>query len=172
MFSSDQPLVANQLPISVDFPRDPQEFINTISLLYKRIANAVNTKEGALYLPQELATFQLYFTSNDPQKLRNVYRKVIDFGVIDQSGGVGPYPYTSSQPHGINFTSEFTLTRMYAAATDPVGLIYIPLPWCSPVALSQNISLSATATQILIVTGQNRTNFTRCYVVLEYVKNQ
>lgn len=164
MFSSDQPLVANQLPISVDFPSDQQEFLNTISLLYKRIANAVNTKEGALYLPQELATFQLYFTANDPQRLRNVYRKTIDFGVL-------PNATTKPMPHGIAFDSNFSTTRIYGSATDPVNLVYFPLPYASPVLLN-NIALRVDGPNVIIETGINRTNFTRCTVVLEYVKNQ
>lgn len=164
MFSSDQPLVANQLPISVDFPRDQQEFINTISLLYKRIANSVNTKEGALYLPQELATFQLYFTANDPQKLRNVYRKTVDFGVL-------PNTTFKSVAHGISFDSNFATTRIYGSATDPTTLTYIPLPFADPVP-ANNISLFLDGTNIYITSGSNRSNFTRCTVVIEYVKNQ
>lgn len=164
MNSSDQPLVANQLPISVDFPQDPQEFINTISLLYKRIANSVNTKEGALYLPQELATFQQYFTPNDPQKLRNVYRKVIDFGAL-------PNTAVKLVAHGIAFNSEFTTTRIYGSATDPVNLVYVPLPFADPTA-ANSISLFAGGTDVVVQTGANRSNFTRCTVVIEYVKNQ
>lgn len=164
MFSSDQPLVANQLPISVEFPRDQQEFINTISLLYKRIANAVNTKEGALYLPQELATFQLYFTPNDPQRLRNVYRKTIDFGSL-------PNTAAKAVPHGITFNSNFSTTRIYGSATDPVNLVYIPLPFADPTP-ANNISLFLDSTNVYVTAGSNRSNFTRCTVVIEYVKNQ
>lgn len=171
-FSSDQPLMANQLPISFEIPKG-EAFFETMDLIYKRIASSVNTKEGAVYLPQELATFQLYFTPNNPQVLRNVYRKVFNFGVIDQSGGVGPYPYTSTQPHGLDLTTEFSVTRLYGAATDPTNpnFVYIPLPQASP-TLARCIELYLDATNVNIVVGQNRTNFTRCTIVFEYVKNQ
>ncbi len=164
MFSSDQPLVANQLPISVDFPRDQQEFINIISLLYKRIANAVNTKEGALYLPQELATFQQYFTPNDPQTLRNVYRKTVDFGALPNAG-------TKIVPHGIAFDANFSTTRIYGSSTDPTNLLYVPLPLVAIVP-ANGIEMFLNSTHIIITTGINRSSFTRSTVVIEYVKNQ
>ena len=164
MFSSDNALVANQLPISVDFPADQRNFLDAITLLYKRIASAVNTKEGALYLPQELATFQQYFTPSDPQRLRAVYRKVVDFGALPNTGA-------KAVAHGISFTSDFSTTRIYASATDPVNLIYVPIPFAD-VTPANSISLFLDGTNIYITTGINRSNFTRCTVVIEYVKNQ
>lgn len=165
MFSSNQPLVTNQLPISVDFPRDQDDFIDTITLLYKRIANAVNTKDGALYLTQELANYQQFFTPNDPQTLRNVYRKVINFGVLPNAGA-------KAVPHGINFTTQCTMTRMYGTATDNVNLLYIGLPFVEvAVPANGHIQLSVDATNVNVTTSSNRSNFTICYVILEYVKN-
>lgn len=163
-FSSDAPLQSNQLPISLDFPpTESPEFLDTISLTVKRIVDSTNTKEGALYQPQELATFQQYFTSGNPQRNRNVYRKVVDFGAL-------PNTAIKSVPHGIAFDSNFTTTRIYASATDPVTLIYIPIPLASP-GDPNNIQLYLDGTNVNIETGSNRTNFTRCTVVIEYMKN-
>lgn len=163
-FSSDLALQSNQLPISYTYPPfDSSEFQDGLDSTYKRIADAVNTKEGALYIPNEEATFQLYFTPGDPQTLRPTYRMVIDFGTLPNAG-------TKSTLHNIAFTSEFTVTRMYGAATDPTGLIYIPLPYASPV-LANNIELFANGTNVTVITGANRTNFTRCTIVIEYLKN-
>ena len=76
--SSDQPSVANQLPISLDIPAsDSQEFSSIISLLFKRIIDAVNTKEGSLYLPKEIANFmKVYQSATDSTTFRNGYRKL------------------------------------------------------------------------------------------------
>lgn len=163
-FSSDQALQSNQISISLEVPRpeDPN-FVDTTSLYLKRLADSINTKEGALYSLRELATFQQYFTAGDPQTFRNVYRMTVDFGPLPNAG-------TKSVPHGIAFTSAFSLTRMYGAATDPVNLIYIPLPYASPTA-NENIKLNADATNVNIQTAINYTAFTRCTVVLEYTKN-
>lgn len=163
-FSSDIPLQSNQLPISIDFP-NPQEkvFLDVLTNTYKRIANSVNTREGSLYLLEEQATFQQYFTAGDPQRNRNTYRMVVDFGALPDTG---PKPI----PHNINFDSNFTTTRIYASATDPVALEYIPIPYASP-TLTENIELSLNATHVIITTGSNRSAFTRCTVVIEYMKN-
>ncbi len=164
MYSSDQPQLANQLPISVSLPPDSPEFQDAITLLYKRIANAVNSKEGGLYTLQESTAFQQYFTSGNPQAFRPVYRKTINFGAL-------PNAATKSVAHGIAFGTTFALTRMYGAATDPVNLIYKPLPYASP-TLNQNIELNADATNVNITTGVNLTAFTICTVVIEYTKYQ
>lgn len=165
MNSSDQPLLANQLPISIEFPKELNGLVETVTNTYKRIASSVNTKEGALYVPQEISTFQQYFTSNNPQVFRAVYRKVIDFGALPNTG-------TKTMPHGISCTDVFSVTRIYGAATDPSGTFhFIPLPFSSP-DITKNISLEADNTDIIITTGMDRTPYTRCTVVFEYVKNQ
>lgn len=166
MFSSDQPLITNALPISVEFPRDQEEFTNTISLLYKRIANAVNGKESALYLLQELATFKLYFTSNDPLKLINVYRKTFD--MVNLNGGSIAAGTTVSFPHGINSIVACTLI-FGTATTSDIPVRYVPLPYVSQVA-AENIQIYLTPTHVVLVNGNSI--LTQAYITAEYVKNQ
>jgi len=162
-FTSDNPLQTNQLPISIEYPQNSSllQVINTET--YKRTANAVNTKVSGLYLPQEIASFKQYFTPSDPMQNRAVYRKVIDFGTLPNAG-------TKSVAHGIAFDANSSLTHLYAAATDPVALIYIPIPYASP-TLANNIEIYLDAANVNIVTGSNRTAFTICYVVIEWLKN-
>jgi hypothetical protein len=162
-FSSDPSLFANQLPVSVELPSDTRAFQDTLSLLYKRIANSVNTKEGALYALKEQATFQLYYTATDPQKFRSVYRTVVDCGTLPNAG-------IKLVPHGIPFDADYTLTRMYGASTDPVNLVYVPLPFVAVNPIN-SIGIFPNGTNIVIETGINRTNFTRTSVVIEYMKN-
>lgn len=162
-FSSDPALFANQLPISVDFTRnDLNKLIEEITLLYKRIASSVNTKEGALYNLIEGATFQQYYIQGNTQQFNPVYRKVIDFGALPNSA-------TKSVAHGIAFASTYTMTHVYGAASDPIGLIYLPLPYASTV-LNNNIELYVDATNVNITTATNDSAYTRCSVVLEYTK--
>lgn len=164
MFSSDPAMLSNQLPISLDFPDEPDELNLFVQAIIKRIANATNSKESGLYIPIETATFISYFTPNNSQKFRNVYRKVIDFGQL-------PNSTVKTMPHGINFTSDFSLTRLYGAATDPVNLIYVSLGHCA-LSPPSTIELFLDSTNVIIQTGINRSNFTRSFVVIEYVKNQ
>lgn len=161
-FSSDIPLQSNQLPISIEFPSpDDPAFLDTLSLAYKRIADSVNTKEGALYQPVETSTFQKYFKPAETQNFRNVYRMTVNFGTL-------PDTSSDTEPHNIDFTERFRVTRIYGAATDPVNLLYIPLPYASPTG--DDIELSLDATDVIITTASNRSNFTECTVVIEYVK--
>lgn len=162
-FTSDMPFQTNQLPISIEFPTDPKLLQVTNTETYKRTANAVNTKASGLYLPQETASFQQYFTASNPMQNRDVYRKVIDFGALPNAG-------VKTVAHGIAFDTSSTLTHLYAAATDPVNLLYIPIPYASP-TLANNIELSLDSTNVIITTGIDRSAFTICYVVIEWLKN-
>jgi hypothetical protein len=164
-FSSDAPLVSNQLPISFEIPKDPKNLVEVLELLYKRIADAVNRKEGSLYQRQEVATFQQYYpfsVTDGTFRFRPIYRRTVDFGMLPNAG-------TKSVAHGIAFTSQFTTTRIYGSATDPTNLTYIPLPYASP-TLANNIELNVDGTNVNVITGVNRENFTRCSIVIEYSK--
>lgn len=123
----------------------------------KRTTDCVNSAESGYYDRTEILNGQQFFTSSDPQNPKMAYRKVVDFGVLPNTG-------LKSVPHGI--TGIVSLTRLYGAATDPTGA-YIPLPYASGSA----IELYADNTNINVITTSNRTNFTTCYVVIEYLKN-
>lgn len=163
MNSSDNPQVGNQLPISIDFSGKEELFRDTLDNTYKRIANSVNTRTNGLFQPREVGNSEQYFTPNDPQVQRNVYRMTVDFGALPNTG-------TKTVAHGITFTSTFAATHIYAAATDPVNLLYIPIPYAS--ATGNDIELLINATNVVIITNSNRSNFTICYVVIEYCKTQ
>ncbi len=164
-FSSDAPLVANQLPISIDFPEtsDP-DFLSTLSLIYKRIADAANTKEGALYLLQELATFQLFFTLGDPQTLRNTYRFTYD--LVDENGGNIPNGTTTialPQEDLINGILNPTMGKIAATIAGPIYVF----------AGDVNIRFDNTnsAAQNIIVINNTGSPLIQCYFTIEYTKN-
>lgn len=162
-FSNDNAQITNQIPTTIDFTGDESIFKETLTSSFRKVANTVNSKTGGLYQPQELSNSEQFFTPSNPQKQRNVYRMTVDFGVL-------PNNTTKSVPHGINFTSEFTLTKAYGASTDADSLLYIPLPYAS--ATGANIELLITASQVTIITNSNRSNFIITYVVIEYCKTQ
>ena len=165
MFSSDQALTSNQLPISFDLPSEQREWNETMQLMVKRINSVVNTKEGALYLPKEIATFQLYFTNGEPQKFRNTYRKTFD--MVDLNGGNIVAGATASFAHGI--TGIVDPTRIFGTATTTdVPVRYVPLPYVSQVA-AQNIQIYLTPTNVVLVNGTS--TLTQAYITFEYTKN-
>lgn len=161
-FSSDPVLQANQLPISIELSEKPEQLIQQLELIFKRISNTVNTKTGGLYQTLETAAFDQLFTPGNPQQFRSVYRKVVDFGALPNAG-------LKQVAHGIAFDTNFRLVRSYASATDPVGLNYIHLPFSSP-TLNENIKLLVDGTNVNVTTAINYTAYTTCYVIIEYVK--
>lgn len=148
-------------------------FKELIVLLYQninQISVVLNMKDSGYYNTQEFVNGQLYFpnpalssASTTTPVFRQVYRRVINFGAL-------PNAATKSVAHEIPFNSAFTVTRIYGAATDPVNLSYIPLPFAA-ITDNENIKLEVDATQVHITTGIDRTAYTFCYVVVEYLKN-
>ncbi len=152
-----------------------RELIVRLALLVNRINLSVNTKDTGIFdNANEFVTSSQYFpnptfitssASGEPAQTatyRAVYRTVINFGALPAAG-------TKSVPHNINCTTSTSFVRIYATATDPVGLNYIPIPYASSV-LANNIELSVDATNVNIAVGVDRSAFTICYVVLEYLQ--
>jgi len=97
--SSDPSLTTNQLPISVEMPREFAQFREIISLLYKRIANSSNSKTGGLYSLQETSNSNQYYDIANTQTFRSTYRKVFD--LVSLNGANIPAAGVVSFPHGI-----------------------------------------------------------------------
>jgi hypothetical protein len=156
-FSNDNPGLQSQLPLSIELPEDQKEFRQTFNDLYQRIASSLNSKEGGLYLPQEKVTGQQYFDPDNPQKNKNVYRMVVDFGAL-------PNSTSKSVFHDISGWGEnYRLTRAYGAATDPNSFEALPIP-------NEGIFLSINSTNVTITTTCDRSNFTETTVTVEYTK--
>jgi hypothetical protein len=147
------------------------QFKELLVRLYMFISNMntmLNLKETGQYQLQELLNSQQWFidpqtnSPSNPQS-RFDFRTTVLCGALPNTG-------TSVTPHNIGFTDQFTITRLYGAATDHTGLNYINLSYASPVP-ANNIELRADGTNVYITTGSNRTNFDYSLVVLEYLKN-
>lgn len=136
----------------------------------KRISNAVNIREIGWFLDEELLSGKAFIPGvrslnglSTSQVFRQVLRKVIDFGALPAAGN-------KPVPHGITFDANFTLTAFYATATDPIGLTAIPIPYVDPVSLAFSIRLAMDAVNVNISVGVNRSNYTRCFVTIEYLQ--
>jgi hypothetical protein len=150
------------------------EFKELLIRLYQnvgKIALVLNVKDTGLYQVTEVVNGQLYFsnpannssTAANPA-LRQVLRTVINYTTaLPNTGSV-------AIPHNITCTGSTTFTRIYAVANDTSGNNYIPIPYASPTA-ANNIELKVDATNVTIITGSNRSNFTITYIVLEYLQS-
>lgn len=130
----------------------------------------LNLKDTGVYITNEIINGQKYFpdqtlNSSTPGTAvdRQVYRIVINFGAL-------PNTSTKSVPHTITITPKTTFTRIYATASDTTGNNYIPIPYASA-TLANVVELNVDLTNVNITTNSDRTNFTVCYVVLEYLQS-
>lgn len=156
-FSSNIPGLQNQLAQSVELPRDLDGLREAVNDLYQDIASTVNSKEGALFVPIEKLTSGQYFIASNPQKNRAVYRMVVDFGALPNTG-------TTTVAHNIvGWDANFRLVRAYGAATDPIGLSAVPIP-------NDNIFLEINSTDVIITTTANFSAYTESTVVIEFTK--
>jgi len=154
------------LPQTFIIPAEEEEKDLKLTQYLNQIATATNSKDSGYYNPIETITGQQFLPLYNTQTganatYRGVFRTVVDFGPL-------PNAATKNVAHGIPVTSTYSITRLYGAATQP-NTSFLPLPFASPV-LNQNISLTMNATNISITTGINRSAYTRCYVIVEYIK--
>ncbi len=175
-FSSDPALLSNQLPISIDFPdTKAPEFLEMLSLIYKRTVASVNLKEGSLYPLQETANFIQYFQyfdpatfTPDPNNFRSGYRTTFD--LVALNGGPIPIGNTvlaltaSTTPPLID--GILIPTRGDGAATI-AGPIYVFFGTDFFVRFNNTVP----AAQTLIVTNNSGAALTQAYFVMEYLKN-
>ncbi len=147
------------------------QFKELIVRLYQNMnlsATAGNTKDAGIYDTEEFVNGQSFFPStatnssvNSAPIRRQVFRKVINFGAL-------PNNTTKSVAHGLIVTSGYTFTRIYGCASTP-STIFIPLPYASGTS-ADIIELFVDGTNVSIKTGADKTTYTVCYVILEYLK--
>lgn len=151
---------------------ESREFKELLVRMYQQInliATVLNVKESGMYPLQEFVTSMQWFedpalnssTAQQPE-LRQVIRKVIDFGTLPNAAG------TKSVPHGLTITGATRFTHIYATASDPTTPSFIPIPYASSI-LADNIELSVDAMNVNITVGKNRSTYTTTYVVLEFI---
>lgn len=155
--SSDQPLLVNQLPISFEIPKDPDRFHDIMSLWIKRVANAVNSKEGGLYSLNELFNSNQYYNINDVNTFRNVYRKTFD--LVNLNGGNIGAGSTVAFPHGI--TGLFQAAIIYAGCTSVTPTYFSVMG--QPTVYLDNVNVNFTNPLGVALTA--------VMVVAEYLKN-
>lgn len=165
--STDVSLITNQIPISIDFPRDQDRLVEQLVLVYKRIAYTLNSKEGGLYSSQEYQSSQQY-NLNATQTFTNVYRKCFD--MVELNGGPIAPGATVSFAH--NISSVVQLVHMYGGAKNSDATPkFIPLPYVSATVVTQQVQVYITSTNVVLVNGATQTALTSATLVVEVLKN-
>lgn len=148
-----------------------KEFKELLVRLYQNvnlIATVINAKDTGIYDTSIFVNGQTFFpnpttpvTAAQSSNFRPVYRKVINFGALLNTA-------PKQVAHGITCNASTTFTRIYGVATNPVApYSYIPLPYVGVPAGS--IELNIDGTNVNIITTDDKTAYTRCYVVVEYL---
>ncbi len=163
--SSDPSLNTNQLPISLDVNPEEEGYQSTLLLYLRRVANAVNTKASGLFLLQETANFEQWFTAT-PQQNRNAYRTTFD--LVALKGGNIPVGTTnlvlttSTQPKII--TGYLYPVEGFGASIDTGGLSYF-------LNDPQIYVRYQGSTNTIIIQNNTGNAMTWCVWAMEYLKN-
>lgn len=164
--SSDNSLLTNQLPISLDVNPEDKDFQSLLLLYLRRVANAVNTKESSLYLLQETANFEQWYQISNPGQNRNAYRITVDLVML--RGGNIPTGSTnivltaSTQPQNIN--GYLYPVQGFGGAIDTSGLSYF--------LNDPNIYVRYNnSTNTIVIQNNSGNALTWCVWVFEYLKN-
>jgi hypothetical protein len=152
------------LPTSIILPdiEDGTEHNLILTDYLKKIIAALNDKDIGQYVTQEILTGQKFFTPNNNNVFRSSFRKVINFGTLPNTG-------STSVAHNITVNASTIFTRIYGVATDPIAFSYLPLPYAS--TIGDNIEVEVDSTNIIISTASDRSSYTTCYIIAEFLKS-
>lgn len=177
-FSSDNPTLSNQVPVSLNVNPDEANFDAVLMLYLRRIANSINSKEQSIYLLQETGNFQQWFNNEDPvqvQNSRNGYRITVDMValnlVINSVPTISPGPTNNLTLRATPPITEplpidgfLYPTRGFGGALDSTGIAYFPS--------DPNISVTfIVSTQTFVIMNNTGSDLTQFYWVMEYLKN-
>jgi hypothetical protein len=144
---------------NVTFAKDFDQFLLQFTDIYQKLAKSTNAKDIGDYETVELLNGQQFYGPN-PQTKIQIYRKCFALGAVAAGA-------TSSFAHGITLTQ---LTRVYGTCITAV-VDYRPIPYASTTIVTDQIQLTVTATNIVIVNGVTAPNITSGIIVMEYQKN-
>lgn len=151
--------IANQVPFlrtSRSFPEESQALSVEISKTYVDIANCVNQRTIGLFPTNRPAiTGNSWFIMNQRQQtLRQIY----------------PFTSAGNIAHGLNLSQIAGFAAIYGTFTD--GSIYYPLPYVNVVDATNQVSVTVTGTNIVIVAGGGSPpTISKGFVVLEWIAN-
>lgn len=144
-------------------PEDIETVLIRLRQTLNELALSNNIKDSGYYVEEEFVNGQQWFkdptlnsTTDKAPAPRQVYRKVINFGSL-------PNTATKSVAHNLDIQDSWSFTRIYGTASDPVAHTYIETG-------KAGIDIDVDGTNVNITTGSDLTAYTKCYVVLEFLK--
>ena len=167
MTTQPEDSITSYIPTDLILPEDPKELRRSLDDTLKKVIDSTNEKDIGHYNTVQNVNGQRFFDPSDPQKFHNVFRKVINFGTL-------PDTSTKSVPHGITTTGNTIFTRIYGTANEP-GVSSInsafPLAYGAPGGTTADVALYLDATNVYVKTEKDRSAYTICYIILEWIEN-
>ncbi len=144
-----------------DFQQDENNLRLLLNQSYIEIANSLNLKSNGVFETIETQNGEQFFGNTDnQQKKRYAFRKVFTIDPIAPGA-------TLTFAHNITGVTQFT--HIYGVINTAADSR--PLPYVDVVNVTNQVSLSVTATNIVITSGATATAITGGIVVLEYLKS-
>lgn len=156
-FSSDNSQIFNQSQLTINLPpvSNPELFNSVLTNLLRNMSNSLNSKEGGLYTLDEKGNSEQFYIQGNPQKFRNVYRKVLDF--VQLNGANIGASASVNFPHNVNSMLESAGIYAHCTATDGrIFTVVFPDVW-------------ADSTDAYFV-NPIAVELSQCDVVLNYLK--
>jgi len=150
------------IPIFEYFPDDDDELRIKLSSVHTDTANALNVREIALYQNgQQTPTGQQFSIPGTPVNKSYAFRKVFYFDNI-ASGA------TLLIPHGLGATNVSIFTRI-TGGINTAKPDYRPLPFVSEATITDQVSVKADTTNIIIINGATAPDIINGIVKIEYL---
>lgn len=153
--------ISTFLPTTAVFSQDASQFLIQLTNLYTQIAAAVNMREISNYNTVQVNSGELWYNTTNTQVLRKGFRRVYVRSNIVPGA-------TDSFVHGLTGITQFT--HIYGVATTNV-IDYRPIPFASATLITDQIQVSCTSTNIVIVNGATSPTLTTAVIVIEYLYN-
>lgn len=153
--------IAPFLQTSIYFPDDFDEFRVTFLQQFRNLADITNVRQIGIFDLEEFLTGEQWFSPTTTQQKRQTFRKVFSFGAI--AAGV-----TLSFAHNI---TGITSTTDYRANVVTVVPDFRIVPYTSATLVTDQIQMTVTSTNIVIINGATAPNITSGIAILEYLKN-
>lgn len=151
-------------------PEDYESARDYLTEVIEDLTDGVNVRDYAFYVEQEIINGQQWLGgSSTPERLRPVFRKVVNLGGLPNFGSTDP----KTVAHGITTSANTCITRLYGTASDPGASTLtsgIPLPYVDAGGTA-HIGLSMDATNI-IISGDATTDYsayTCAFAVIEWI---
>ena len=161
------------IPVYDVIPKDWEDARGFLTERLREITNGVNARDYASYIDKEVLDGQIWLPSSaTSNKFRDNFRKVIDLGGLPDFGVTDP----KNVAHGITFSQNTCITRLYGAASDPGATdltLGIPLPYVQMPG-GAHIGVEIDSTNI-IINGDGATDYsayTCAYVVVEWIDEE